>query len=233
MEEQAVAILAGVFAAVLSAGLVLLAFVRTDAAKLAGLVRSVGPLAVMGFGLAFLAAGAAAPGGILFAVGFGSAAMLRRRAPEARRRATIRTAALEMDFDHRSGALGGHVLAGTFEGKALARLHWPQLRRLYGELAIDPESRQLLEAYLDGRFPAWRKNTQPHVDRGHRVPPRPGPMTKQEAYEVLGLEAGAAPADVRKAHRRLLQRLHPDLGRPSVLAVRIDKAKDVLLSDHD
>jgi DnaJ-class molecular chaperone len=57
-------------------------------------------------------------------------------------------------------------------------------------------------------------------------------MTKEEAYKVLGLEAGAAPADVRKAHRRLMQRLHPDVDRASFLAARIDEAKDVLLSDH-
>ena len=58
-------------------------------------------------------------------------------------------------------------------------------------------------------------------------------MTKEEAYKILGLETGATAAEVRKAHRRLMQRLHPDLGGTSFLAARINEAKDVLLSNHN
>jgi hypothetical protein len=227
-------ILGGAVAALVMLALVLTVFMRSDAANIANLLRSGGPAALVLAALASLAFGAAVPGGILFAAGAGWwAARGNAARPVVKRpRSSIRTAALEVEVDHRTGALEGIVLAGTFEGKMLDKLQWPQLRRLYGELAGDAESRQLLEAYLDRRLPAWRKNTQPYVDRGHRVTPSAGSMTKEEAYQVLGLEAGAGPADVRKAHRRLLQRLHPDVGRTSVLALRIDKAKDVLLSDH-
>ena len=56
---------------------------------------------------------------------------------------------------------------------------------------------------------------------------------KEEAYKVLGLETGATAADIRKAHRSLMQRLHPDVGGSSFLAARINEAKDVLLSNHN
>ena len=115
----------------------------------------------------------------------------------------------------------------------LATMGESELVALYRELGGDFESRQLLEAYLDSRFPVWRKNAK--ADHRQRLggAPGTGPMTKEEAYKVLGLEAGAAAADVRKAHRRLMQRLHPDIGGSSVLAARINEAKDVLLSNHN
>ena len=145
----------------------------------------------------------------------------------------VRTAALEMELDHETGALEGLVLAGRAEGRMLGAMSRAELSALYGELSSDAESRQLLEAYLDSRFPAWRGDLEAHGGERLGVAPGAGAMTKEEAYKVLGLEAGAAAADVRKAHRRLMQRLHPDIDRTSFLAARIDKAKDVLLSDHD
>jgi DnaJ-domain-containing protein 1 len=124
------------------------------------------------------------------------------------------------------------VLAGHHEGKVLSAMGLAELKQLYRELPGDPESRQLLETYLDGRFPVWREHAEADRGDGLGVSPGSGAMTKEEAYKILGLEAGAAATDVRKAHRRLMQRLHPDLGGTSFLAARINEAKDVLLSDH-
>jgi len=137
-----------------------------------------------------------------------------------------------MELDHESGGLEGVVLAGRFEGRVLGELSREELLVLLADLGEDAESRQLLETYLDGRFPAWREDAQ--ADGGGRQAGAPGAgaMTEQEAYQILGLEAGASAADIRKAHRRLMQRLHPDLGGTSFLAARINEAKDVLLSNH-
>ncbi len=145
----------------------------------------------------------------------------------------VRTAALEMELDHDTGRLEGLVLAGRAEGKMLGAMKPTELGLLYQELRGDPETRQLLEAYLDSRLPVWRRDAEPDDGEGLRVAPRAGAMTKEEAYKILGLETGASPADIRQAHRRLMQCLNPDVGRASFLAARIDEAKDVLLSTHD
>ena len=70
--------------------------------------------------------------------------------------------------------------------------------------------------------------------RGGRIGGTPGrrpsgAMSREEAYEVLGLQPGAAEADIRDAHRRLMRGAHPDAGGSDWLAARINQARDVLL----
>lgn len=226
----------GIAVAVLLVGALLVtAFQRANAAQLANAIRMAGPITLGIAGVVFMLLGKAAVGGGLISAALAWYAAGRKARSSTKtpgRRSTVRTAALEMELDHDSGALSGIVLAGRQEGKSLALLGLAEIKALLIELSGDPESRQLLETYLDGRFPAWREDADANVHDGQRVAPGSGAMTKEEAYKVLGLEAGAAAADVRKAHRRLIQRLHPDLGGSSFLAARINEAKDVLLSDH-
>ncbi len=206
-----------------------------DASKIASSLRLIGPLALGIVGVGLILIGRAGLGGMALSSAlawYGAGRMRRRASPTPGKRSHVRTAALEMELDHDTGELDGVVLAGRFDGKPLGDLSELELYELLAELADDGESRQLLETYLDGRLPLWRDHAQTDVGGGETRPPASGPMSKQEAYQVLGLEAGASAADIRKAHRRLMQRLHPDLGGSSFLAARINEAKDVLLSGH-
>jgi hypothetical protein len=54
-------------------------------------------------------------------------------------------------------------------------------------------------------------------------------MTRAEAFEVLGLKAGAGADEIHAAHRRLMRMAHPDTGGSDWLASRINQARDVLL----
>ncbi len=54
-------------------------------------------------------------------------------------------------------------------------------------------------------------------------------MTQAEARDILGVSASAGKAEVEAAHRRLMARVHPDVGGANGLAVQINRARDTLL----
>ena len=55
------------------------------------------------------------------------------------------------------------------------------------------------------------------------------PMSRHEAYEILGLRPGASDTEIREAHRRLMRAAHPDTGGSDWLASRVNQARDILL----
>ncbi|MBO6716631.1 MAG: DnaJ domain-containing protein [Rhizobiaceae bacterium] len=219
--------------AALAVVLFALVFVRANPARLADSIRFAGPIGLGAIGVGALLLGRGGVAGMLWMIAMTWFLRARARRPVRRQpgnHSHVRTAALEMELDHDTGSLDGVVLAGSMEGRSLGELSLPELLALRDELLSDAESLQLLETYLDGRFAAWRDDMQSNAGHGKGAAPASGPVTEEEAYEILGLEPGASAADIRKAHRRLMQRVHPDLGGSSFLAARINAAKDVLLS---
>jgi DnaJ-domain-containing protein 1 len=104
----------------------------------------------------------------------------------------------------------------------------------------DPPSARVLEAYLDRIEPAWRQRGAAGAEAGaggqRRTggasgPPPPGRnrMSRQEALELLDLEKNATPEQIKEAHRRLMNKNHPDKGGSTYLAAKINEAKEVLL----
>jgi len=141
----------------------------------------------------------------------------------------VRSAFVEMELDHDTGAMRGTILAGPHVGRSLDALEVATLMSFLPD--IDEESRALLMAYLDRREPTWRE----HAQAGATAGPgswSTGKMTEEEAYQVLGVEPGASAADIGRAHRALMKKLHPDQGGSTYLAARVNEAKDLLLKRH-
>ena len=216
-------------------------FARLDAARAARLVRQGGGvlgligallLLVRGrIGLAAALAGMAASfaGWRVFGSGWSAFRSAAPFSSGARGRvSTVRSAMIEMRLDHASGAMSGMVLAGAYAGRPVEGFSRPELLALRRELERDdPDGAALLEAYLDRRFAGWREADE--GQRKGRASVAAGAMTRQEAYEILGLPDGASAAEIVRAHRTLMKKFHPDHGGSTTLAARVNQAKDVLM----
>lgn len=153
----------------------------------------------------------------------------------------VETGRLRMTIDHDTGALSGEVLGGAYRGRTLDSLSEAELLALLSECRReDPESARLLEAYLDRRVGAgWRDGDGAGDPAGGAQGTGGGagtgagtgdtPMTAAQALEILGLGPDATREAIVSAHRRLIQKLHPDRGGSGYLAAQINRAKDVLL----
>jgi len=151
------------------------------------------------------------------------------RGPSAGRQSSVGTDYLAMTLDHDSGDIDGEILAGAFTGSKLSALSLEQLRELLAECrSADPKSAALVEAFLDRYHGAWRDDDEPGADDAAR-PDGSGPMSAEDALAILGLEQGASLKDIQAAHRRLMQKLHPDRGGSPYFASLVNKARDVLL----
>jgi hypothetical protein len=215
------------------------AFSKIDPKQAARLVRALGGVAAVLFaGVLALRGefGVAIPVGafglgLLGWVSFWPASLAGRTRKSTGQASRVRTAYLEMELDHDSGAMRGRVLAGRYQGTSLDTLDMPALTNLLGE--VDGDSRDLIAAYLDRRSPGWRENTQHDAGAGGGSrPASSGKMTEEEAYQILGVQAGASADDISRAHRSLMKKLHPDQGGSTYLAARVNEAKDVLLRRH-
>jgi len=114
----------------------------------------------------------------------------------------------------------------------LSNLALAQLLTLAGECRVDNDSLQVLEAYLDRMHEGWRQQAgqeETGSGAGGQVAGSDSVMNEAMALDILGLPAGASRDEVVQAHRRLMQKLHPDRGGSDYLAQKLNAARDFLL----
>lgn len=141
----------------------------------------------------------------------------------------VETHFLRMSLDHETGALDGVVVAGHFAGRRLAELDAHEALALWHDVQADPQSAQVLEAWLDRTWADWRERSGAGQGSGQAPPAGSAAMSRDEAWQILGLEPGAGPDAIKAAHRRLMRQVHPDHGGSTWLAARINQARDLLL----
>lgn len=144
-------------------------------------------------------------------------------------KSTVRSANLEMELDHDSGDMDGTVLTGHLQGRCLSSLSEGEILSLCFDFRSDTESLSLLESFLDRYFPNWRDRADSDAAGHQNDKSGFDTMTRQEAYQVLGLAPNATQEDIHQAWRRLMKGVHPDGGGSDFLAAKINAARDILL----
>lgn len=159
---------------------------------------------------------------ILFIIGlFWGFAHIRRQPPALKRRLLWRS-------------ILGASIAILIALAVTGRMHWlfaligallPFVRGLFG-IGI-----QLLPLWLRRR----QQQSEPQNEEKKYSPVPSTAMDTREALDILGLEGEAAKGDINSqmvidAHRRLIQKMHPDRGGSDYLAAKINQARDFLLA---
>jgi DnaJ domain len=146
------------------------------------------------------------------------------------RASRVTTDHLDVELEHDSGVMRGQVIKGFFKGRDLEALKPVELAHLWSDCRfVDPQSAHILEAFLDRVHPSWRADMAA-ADGGAAGGDDAGTgMSVDEARDILGVAVGATDEDVRRAHRELMLKLHPDRGGSHTLATLANAAKAVLL----
>ncbi|MYM62074.1 DnaJ domain-containing protein [Pseudomaricurvus sp. HS19] len=138
----------------------------------------------------------------------------------------ITTRYLRVSFNLKNRSLSGEVIAGEQQGRKLEDLTDTELQQLVSQYQrLDPESARLLSAYIY----QFRRQHGSSDGQQQYSSSNGGNLDRHEALQILGLADDASREDIIQAHRRLMQKLHPDRGGSDYLAAKINQAKDFLL----
>ena len=132
---------------------------------------------------------------------------------------------IRMTLEHGSGKMTGTVLTGKFATRSLESMDEMEIVELYN--SVSDESKRLLTAYIQRYHPnlgAESSDDQTAPNEGTS-----DTITPERARKILGVNESATRDEIVEAHRRLMQKNHPDRGGSEYIASEINQAKRVLL----
>lgn len=147
---------------------------------------------------------------------------------------TVNALYVVMTLNHSDGSIDGVIIKGPYRDRHLTELSMTQLLECLQQWQRDDtESARLLAAYLDHSYgETWRRTAGPDSSTDHSADDNHG-MTEHEAIAILGLSLPVTREAIIAAHRRLMQKMHPDRGGSTYLAAKINQAKDLLLTLYE
>lgn len=135
--------------------------------------------------------------------------------------APFKTEHLDVKVAIQHGAISGTIIKGPHIGESIESLKDDEL----AELEAYYKDRDVKSYYLikfARRAPSGKAQNQQQA-------PTFGDPSREEALQILGLSGSPTKEEIINAHRRLINRLHPDRGGSDFLAARVNQARDTLL----
>ncbi|NNG05183.1 MAG: J domain-containing protein [Inquilinus sp.] len=96
---------------------------------------------------------------------------------------------------------------------------------------LGPDWRERFGVWSTDRWSRIRRSSDWPGDADDEVPvaPRAASRGEAEAFRTLGLVEGASAQEIKRAHRRMMKRHHPDRGGSTEAATRLNRAREQLL----
>ncbi|USG60189.1 DnaJ domain-containing protein [Sneathiella marina] len=157
-------------------------------------------------------------------------------APSSGQQSDVETDWIKATLNHDSGEMDGQILKGKYESHILSTLSFDQLMEFHDEAQDDPQTLAILNSFLD-RYHAQADasgatSEEQTKEQKTRKQSGTGPMTRREALDILELTDDATLAQIKKAHRQLMKKFHPDHDGSEYMAAKINEAKDVLIKTN-
>lgn len=144
---------------------------------------------------------------------------------------TLQTSLLAMTLDHDSGEIDGVVIAeGEYKDQRLSQMGSGALKELYRlALAHHADSIEVLETYLERVYGEQWQQQFATASSSQQASAAGGELSVDDACDILGVHMHASEEEIVAAHRKMMQKCHPDRGGSNYLAAKVNAAKEVLL----